>query len=144
MGNFRWYKFSRCLWTDLFPQKITKTEVDDVIMCVHQYELVPDTFVVVKVSSTHRTDRCISLLLRFLVQCCFFSSHVGRGYKLVGVWSECHAFVLQKYLLKSLGAFSRIFAPAKISHYAVHIKVIQKPNTQVIKANQSLLSLNYD
>ena len=35
------------------------------------------------------------------------------GNQPVGVWSECHAFVLQKFFLKSLDAFPRNFAPVK-------------------------------
>ena len=71
----------------------------------------PDTFVIWRPPHRGRLGHCCTcLLLRFIVQCCFFGLHVGPGHQLVWVWSECHAFVLwiwkpQKFLLKSLEAF---------------------------------------
>ena len=68
---------------------------------------------------------CICLLLRFVVQCCFAC---GAWPSTAGVWSECDAFVSRKFLLKSLDAFPRNFAPAKISRYTVprHCPVINR------------------
>jgi len=79
-----------------------------------------DTFVIAK-ASTQKEDYwaiVTSLFLHFVVQCRFFSSHVGGGHQLVGVWSKHHAFIPHKLKLQKfpLDTFPRNFAPAKISH----------------------------
>ena len=38
---------------------------------------------------------CTIFLFCFVIQCCFFDSHVGCNHQLVGVWSEHQAFILQ-------------------------------------------------
>ena len=39
---------------------------------------------------------CTSLLIRFVVQCRIFGSHVGRGHQLIEVWLKHHVLKLRK------------------------------------------------